>query len=160
MDRAKEHALEGCPDFTIVVAEKQEKGRGRLNRDWKSQTGGLYFSIVLRPELPPAMMHQVSFTASVCLVEVLRDHYQINATIKWPNDILVGDRKICGMLCEMEVEADMVKYLNIGMGININHLPKIKDVKTASIKQLTGQKVSRKAFLKQFIKFSKPYQDK
>lgn len=151
MDQAKQHALEGCPHFSIVVADQQEKGRGRLDRGWESQKGGLYFTMVLRPEIPPAIIHQLSFTASVCLVDVLRNHYQIEALIKWPNDILVDHHKICGMLCEMEVEADLVKYLNIGMGININKAPKIKNIATTSIKQEWGKKASRQKVLKQFI---------
>jgi BirA family transcriptional regulator, biotin operon repressor / biotin---[acetyl-CoA-carboxylase] ligase len=151
MDQAKHHALEGCPDFSVVIADIQEKGRGRLDRNWESQKGGLYFTLILRPEIPSAIAHQISFTASVCLVDVLRNDYQLEASIKWPNDILVGDQKICGMLCEIKVEADLVKYLNIGIGVNINNSPKIRNVETTSIKALVGKKISRKMVLKQFL---------
>ena len=151
MDQAKQHAQDGCPHFSIIVADQQNKGRGRLDRSWESQKGGLYFTIVLRPEIPPAIIHQMSFTASVCLVDILRKHYHIEALIKWPNDILIDNQKICGILCEMEVEADLIKYLNIGMGININKAPKIKNIATTSIKQEWGKKASRKKVLKQFI---------
>lgn len=151
MDQAKHHALDGCSDFSIVIADRQDEGRGRLNRDWESRKGGLYFTMILRPEIPPAIIHQLSFMASVSLVEVLRENYQIKASIKWPNDILVGHLKICGILCEMEVEADLVKYLNIGIGMNINYRPRIKGTETICIKDLVGKTVSRKTVLNHFI---------
>jgi len=117
MEIAKELARKGCPDFTVVVADRQKKGRGRLKRVWISDAGGLYFTLVLRPRLPIALSARVSFLASLTLAHVLREWCEIDAKVKWPNDILVQERKISGMLTEMEAEADRINFINIGIGI-------------------------------------------
>ena len=102
MEAAKELARKDCPHFTTVVAERQTSGRGRLQREWISEKGGLYFTMVLRPDLPPVLSFRVSFLASVTLAVILHEIFGIDARVKWPNDILVEERKISGMLSELE----------------------------------------------------------
>ena len=151
MEIAKELARKGCPDFTVVIAGRQKKGRGRLKRVWVSDAGGLYFTLVLRPRLPIVLSTRVSFLASLTLARVLRDWCGIDAKVKWPNDILVQERKISGMLTEMEAEADRVNFINIGIGINVNNDPSRSEPQASSIKKILGKSVSRKELLARFL---------
>ena len=123
MDTARDLARKNCPEFSVVVAGRQTAGRGRLNRQWLSDDGGLYFTIVLRPDIAVPISSRVNFLASLTMARVLRDKYKIDAAVKWPNDILVDDQKLSGMLSELEAEADRVFFINVGMGINVNNNP-------------------------------------
>jgi len=151
MDMAKDLARKNCPDFSVVIAGRQTKGRGRLNRQWLSDDGGLYFTLVLRPNIPLPMSSRVNFLASLTLARVLRDMYQIEAAVKWPNDILVDDRKLSGMLSELEAEADRVFFINIGMGININNDPTGVEPGAISLKNMLGREISRVRLLSRFL---------
>jgi BirA family biotin operon repressor/biotin-[acetyl-CoA-carboxylase] ligase len=151
MDIARELARKGCPDFTVVIAETQTCGRGRMDRNWVSPEGGLYFTLVLRPHIPPVMSPLVNFGAAFVLARTLQEFCGVDARVKWPNDVLVHDRKVSGMLSEMEAAGDQVSFVNIGIGINMNNdLP--PDLPSAtSIKNITGKACSRKAFLSEFL---------
>lgn len=151
MDVARKMAREGAPDFSVVVADTQEKGRGRLMRKWLSDDGGLYFTLILRPKLPPALSYLVNFTASMVLAETLRSRFGIEAMVKWPNDILVGGRKLSGMLSEMEAEGDMATFVNIGIGLNVNNDPTAEEPMATSLKALRGESVSRREVLAAFL---------
>ena len=147
MSKAKELARNNCPDFTTVVAGRQISGRGRLNRLWLSEEGGLYFTMVLRPDLPPVLSFRISFLASLTLARILNKIFKIDARVKWPNDILVNERKISGMLAELEAEADRVAFINIGVGLNVNNDPSAAQPAATSIKKILGREVSRKDIL-------------
>jgi BirA family biotin operon repressor/biotin-[acetyl-CoA-carboxylase] ligase len=151
MEIAKDLAQKGCPDFTVVIAGRQKKGRGRLNRAWISDDGGLYFTLVLRPRLPIVLSARVSFLASLTLARVLQQWCKIDAKVKWPNDILVQERKISGMLTELEAEADQVNFINIGIGINVNNDPSRSEPQASSIKKIIGKTVSRRKLLARFL---------
>lgn len=151
MDLAKDLARKGCPHLTVVIAGRQKKGRGRLRRVWLSSTGGLYFTLVLRPEIPTELTTRVNFFASLVLVQTLRRMYRIEAMVKWPNDILVDGKKLVGMLAEMEAEAEMATFVNIGIGINVNNRPKPKEQKAISLKKLLKRNVSRAELLLEFL---------
>jgi BirA family biotin operon repressor/biotin-[acetyl-CoA-carboxylase] ligase len=151
MDMARDLGRKGCPDFTIVVADRQTKGRGRLSRTWISEDGGLYFSIILRPDVPPVLSFKVNFAASTALAKILRDMFKINASVKWPNDILVENAKLSGMLSELEAETDRVSFINLGIGINVNNNPAPKEQKATSLKNLLGSNQSRKEILANFL---------
>jgi len=151
MDMAKDLARKNCPDFTVVIAGRQTAGRGRLNRQWLSDDGGLYFTLVLRPDIPLPMSARVNFLASLTLARVLRDLYQIEAAVKWPNDILVDDRKLSGMLSELEAEAERVFFINIGMGINVNNDPTGVEPGAISLKNMLGREISRVRLLARFL---------
>jgi BirA family biotin operon repressor/biotin-[acetyl-CoA-carboxylase] ligase len=151
MDTAKDLARKNCPDFTVVVAGRQTQGRGRLNRQWVSDDGGLYFTLVLRPDIPVPISSRVNFLASLTLARVLRDMYRIEAAVKWPNDILVDDRKLSGMLSELEAEADRVFFINIGMGINVNNDPTGVEAGAISLKTILGRESSRIKLLSGFL---------
>ena len=151
MDTAKDLARKNCPDFTVVVAGVQLKGRGRLRRVWLSAEGGLYFTMVLRPQIHPLQSSRVNFLASLTLARTLQDQFDIDAKVKWPNDILVDGKKICGMLSELEAEGDHVTFINIGMGINVNNNPEVFEAKASSIKNIVGQEIPRKEILGPFL---------
>jgi BirA family biotin operon repressor/biotin-[acetyl-CoA-carboxylase] ligase len=152
MDVARDQAKKHCPDFTIVIAGRQTKGRGRLNRRWLSDDGGLYFTMVLRPTIPLQLSFKVSFLASLTLAKVIRKMLQIDAMVKWPNDILVDERKISGMLVELEAEADRVFFIALGMGINVNNDPSEAEPGASSLRKIIGRQVSRKDLLALFLK--------
>lgn len=151
MNRATALAREGCPDGTVVIAERQQQGRGRMQRQWQSEAGGLYFSIVLRPDLPARVCPVVNLAVALDLVDSLESCCGIAARVKWPNDVLVDGRKIAGILSQMEVEADQVTFLNVGIGINLNNRPEIADKPAVSAIQLTGRAVHRAGFLADFL---------
>jgi len=151
MDTAKDLARKNCPDFTIVIAGRQTKGRGRLNRTWLSDDGGLYFTMILRPEIPVQWSFRVNFLASVTLAQVIREMLQIEAKVKWPNDILVDEKKISGMLSELEAEADRVFFISIGIGINVNNDPSGAEPGASSLKKIAGREISRKDLLARYL---------
>lgn len=107
------------PGGTVFLADTQNGGRGRLGRQWSSVPGkGLWCSILLKPTLEPTVASQFPLLAAVAITEVLRK-YGVDAMIKWPNDILVKGRKVCGILTEMGAEVDRINYLVVGFGLNV-----------------------------------------
>jgi len=151
MDLAKELARKGCPAFTTVVAGRQAQGRGRLRRVWSSEEGGLYFTVVLRPRIPGLWSARVNFLASFTLASILRQGYGVDAGLKWPNDILVDGRKLCGLLSEMESEGEQVNFINIGIGLNVNNDPPKVQPPAVSLKALLGREVPRRELLSRFL---------
>ena len=151
MDAAKELARKGCPDFTTVIAGRQTSGRGRLNRKWFSDEGGLYFTVVLRPDLPPVLSFRVSFLASLTLARTLNEMFGVDVRVKWPNDLLVDERKIGGMLSELEAEADRVAFINVGIGLNVNNNPSGIEPAATSLKAILGRKVSIKNIIARYL---------
>jgi BirA family biotin operon repressor/biotin-[acetyl-CoA-carboxylase] ligase len=151
MDIARELARKQCPHFTVVIAGRQKKGRGRLKRSWLSTEGGLYFTIVVRPEIPPVLSPRVNLVASMILAQTLRHMFNINAMVKWPNDVLVDGKKISGILSEMEAEIDRVSFISIGLGINVNNDPTPYEPMATSLKKILGKDVSRIEVLKAFL---------
>ncbi len=119
---ARRHAEEGAPGYSIVVAEEQEKGRGRLGRSWFSpRASGLWFSMILRPHmLTPANAGPVTLVAAAILANHFAGQYGLPLKIKWPNDLLIRGKKVGGILTELRGELDLVEYLVVGIGINVN----------------------------------------
>ena len=151
MEMAKKLAHKRCPNFTVVIAGCQKKGRGRLDRAWMSDPGGLYFTVVLRPQIPMMLSSRLNFLASITLARILRQAYEVDARVKWPNDILVNDRKISGMLTEVEAEADLVNFINIGIGINVNNDPSRSVAQASSLKKILGKQISKIKLLSRFL---------
>jgi BirA family biotin operon repressor/biotin-[acetyl-CoA-carboxylase] ligase len=112
-------AAEGCDDGLVVMAFSQTQGRGRLGRSWESPPDkGIYLSVVLRPPIAPAETQIFTLAAAVAAVRAIYRAAGLRTGIKWPNDIIAGGKKICGILLEMNSEADRVNYIILGMGIN------------------------------------------
>ncbi len=126
-EEAKRLALAGAPEFTTTWALEQTSGRGRRGRSWSSPRGNLYLSIVLRPEAAPALAAQIGFVAAVALAETMREVLPPGAEValKWPNDVLVGRRKVSGILPEVVAagEAGRVEILVLGIGVNVASHP-------------------------------------
>ncbi|MGA6925916.1 MAG: biotin--[acetyl-CoA-carboxylase] ligase [Desulfosarcina sp.] len=151
MDEAMALARGGCPDFSVVVAERQRSGRGRLQRTWLSAAGGLYFTVVVRPDIPIVLGGLVNLAAAVDMADLLRSMHGIDARLKWPNDILVNGRKICGVLSQLEAEGEQVVHMNIGIGLNVNNAPHVEEAVADSIASLTGGPVPRRPILIGFL---------
>lgn len=117
--KGKELAQNDIEDGSLIISEKQTLGNGRFNRKWISPKGGLWFSLVLRPNLPPTEAPKITQIAAASVYKTLRD-FNIETTIKWPNDIQINDKKLCGILAEMKCDMDQVHYLILGIGINVN----------------------------------------
>lgn len=159
MDEATDLARQECPDFTVVVADRQTQGRGRMRRVWFSGDGGLYFTVVVRPDIPVMLASLVNLAAAVEMAALLRS-YDIQASLKWPNDILIGKAKICGILSQMETEGDRISHLRIGVGLNVNNSPELEEPTAVSLKTLLGHSVSRREILVAFLnKFEKRLAD-
>ncbi|MCL4501591.1 MAG: biotin--[acetyl-CoA-carboxylase] ligase [Deltaproteobacteria bacterium] len=121
-DLAKELAAREAPEGTLVVAESQTCGRGRLGRQWDSPPGsGLYVSLLLRPKLPPTEMPQITLTTAVAVARALNRVTGVTPGIKWPNDLLLDGKKVGGILTEMETESEQIRHLVVGLGLNVNN---------------------------------------
>lgn len=119
---AHKQAQEEAPHGTVVIADEQTKGRGRLNRSWHSHKGdGIWMSMILRPTFEPHRSPQITLLAATVLAEVLKRQCGIKPQIKWPNDVLTDGKKLAGILTELQAEQDQVNYIVLGMGINVNH---------------------------------------
>jgi len=151
MDTAKTLAREGAPHMSCCVAEHQTRGRGRLNREWVSSRGGLWFTLILKPDLPPPMGYIYNFAASLCLCRTLNRLFDLDTQVKWPNDLMQNGSKLSGLLSEMETQADMIHFLVMGMGININNDPSNAAFQATSIKNILGRSVSRRMVLAEFL---------
>jgi BirA family biotin operon repressor/biotin-[acetyl-CoA-carboxylase] ligase len=147
MDAARELAKKGAGEGTIVIAEAQTQGRGRLSREWLSPEGGIYFTLVLHPRISPAYAPRINLMASVAVAATIRKLFGLKAELKWPNDVLIEGRKVCGILAEMDAEMDVVNFVNVGIGINANtSIPQFEKTVT-SLKDALGREISRKEFL-------------
>jgi BirA family biotin operon repressor/biotin-[acetyl-CoA-carboxylase] ligase len=151
MNSAKKMAREGLDDFSVIIAQNQTKGRGRLNREWISNEGGLWFTLILKPDLPPPLAYILNFAASLSLAKCLNSLFRIDAKVKWPNDILIKKEKLAGLLSEMETEGDMLKFVNIGIGLNVNNDPEQDVPDSVSIKNIIGKHASRREILIKFL---------
>jgi BirA family biotin operon repressor/biotin-[acetyl-CoA-carboxylase] ligase len=148
---ARDLARAGAAEGTVVIAEAQTAGRGRLGRSWHSPAGvNLYCSVVLRPPLPPAAAPQVALVVGVAVAVVVSEETGVRAAIKWPNDVLLGGRKVAGVLTEMDSEMERVHHVIAGIGINLNApasaFPRALRNKATSLRLATGRRVERAAF--------------
>lgn len=154
----KDEASEG----TVIITEKQTGGKGRLGRKWFSPEGGIWLSIILYPHLSPAYIPRITLITAVAVVKAIKELTRIQGLIKWPNDILIHEKKVCGILTEMSAELDLINWLVIGLGINANidhgEFPEeIKDIST-SLKEILKQKISRVKLVQLFLReFEKCY---
>ena len=141
-DYAKDLAKRNEAEGTIVFADEQIKGRGRKQRPWASPREGLWFSIILRPNIPPTEAMKVTMCAACAIAESIRKHTTLQASIKWPNDVLINNKKVCGILTELSAEIDTINYVIIGIGININNMiPSDLDKIATSLKQELDQDI-------------------
>ena len=153
-DRARELAADGASDV-VVLADQQTGGRGRRGREWSSPAGGVWMSLVLRPDLPPARAPTLTLAAAVAVTDAAREA-GVPAEIKWPNDCLVpgsgerGGAKLAGVLTEMEGEASRVSWVVLGVGVNVDVDPADLDRDATSVRAEVGA-VDRRAFVQRVL---------
>jgi len=143
----------GAVEGTVVVADRQSAGRGRLGRRWESPAGvNLYCSILLRPNIPLHQASQLTFLSAVAVAETLNDVCGLTAKVKWPNDILVAGAKISGLLNEMNAETEQIHFVILGIGVNLNMLveqfPQELNYRATSALLEAGKPVDRLLFLR------------
>ena len=151
MDQAKLLAKSNAPHQSVVIAENQTMGRGRLYRKWFSSRGGLWFTLILKPQIPPVLSYIYNFSASLCLSRTLNRLFDLDVKVKWPNDLLLEGQKLAGLLSEMETKGDMAEFINIGIGLNVNNMPRQYEPKAVSIKDILDKEVSRRLILETFL---------
>ena len=151
-DEAYQLGTAGSPEGTVVIADSQTKGKGRLQRVWHSPSGSnIYTSIILRPNLKPDRAPQISILAGVAVAEIMDNFCPGMVNLKWPNDVLLNGKKVCGILAQMKTSASRVDFIILGIGINVNinynQLPQdIKNTAT-SLAIETGRKISRQELI-------------
>lgn len=148
--RAKQLAEAGAPDGTLVVAETQSSAKGRRGRSWMAPSGsGVWFSLLLRPKIAPEHASMLTLVAAMAVEKGIRDLAGIEGRIKWPNDIVIEGKKICGILTEMSADMDDVNHVVVGIGINANirEFPEELRDKATSLLLVSGQMVRRAALL-------------
>ncbi|TCP31615.1 BirA family biotin operon repressor/biotin-[acetyl-CoA-carboxylase] ligase [Scopulibacillus darangshiensis] len=150
-------AEDGAADGTLVVADEQSTGRGRLGREWHSPMGtGIWMSLIIRPDIALHQTPQLTLLTSVAVVKAIHDITGVECGIKWPNDILYNGKKIVGILTELQAEASHVKAIIIGIGMNVNadaaDFPDELKKRAASIKSLTGREHDRPAIIQAILK--------
>lgn len=150
---AKSLAREGAKEGTLVVADKQNSGKGRLGRVWSSPARqAISMSLILRPQIMPSKASQLTLIAGVSICEAIEKVTGLNAQIKWPNDIVVNGKKICGILTEMSAQVECIEYVIVGIGVNVNIKAFPETLPYASSLALEGNKeYSRKEIIAYFL---------
>ena len=152
---AKRLHHQGSPEGTVVVARTQTAGRGRLGRRWISPPGNLYFTILLKPQVPIEVLSQLSLVAGLALVKVIQRYVNNGAIIalKWPNDVLINQQKVAGILVETDIES----YLNqgtpcyLGIGVNMHSAPDLTVYPASSIQEIVGSLPPSEDFLQYYV---------
>lgn len=161
--KAKEIALEE-PEGTVVISEEQTGGIGRLGRTWVSpKKKGIWMSIILKPEVEPMKVSKIALVGAAAVNRALSD-IGIKSGIKWPNDIVIDGKKVCGILTEMSCELNMINYVVMGIGINVNldnvDIPDDLQYKATSLKIVENKEINRKRLLASILNhFEQLYKD-
>lgn len=153
-EEAKRQGTAGAPHGTLCLAERQTDGKGRLGRNWVSTPGdGVWMSLLLRPNLAPFEVTQITLLAGLATCRAIRSLTGCDALIKWPNDIVIGGRKVVGILTEMAAQAECIDYLVVGIGINVNHskFPEELAQKATSLSMETGKKWTRSRLVQEVL---------
>jgi len=154
MDIARKLAFKGYPEGTTIISETQNRGHGRNRRIWDSKSGGLYFSVIFYPEISAAYIFLYVLAASISLVRTIRAAASLPAAIKWPNDILVDNKKVAGVLIETSGEASYPTFFILGIGVNIHNKVRTAIPGAAALIDLAHQPIFRSSF---FIMFQKNF---
>jgi|TARA_B100001971_G_scaffold214057_1_gene249527 BirA family biotin operon repressor/biotin-[acetyl-CoA-carboxylase] ligase len=147
-DEIEKAAMNGRKEGLVVFAESQTRGRGRMGRRWSSPAGkGLWFSLLLRPNFAPVECTKLTVATATALVRAIRVRTNIFPEIKWPNDIMIRGKKIAGILTEVSAELDRVRYMIVGVGVNVNQtaseFPSEIQSQSTSLKLNKGKNISR-----------------
>jgi BirA family biotin operon repressor/biotin-[acetyl-CoA-carboxylase] ligase len=153
---AKELALEGAQDGTVVLADIQNVGRGRLGRSWSSPKGGIWMSIILRPSVSSEETPLITLAAGVAVCQTIKKLYLINSGLKWPNDVIINRKKVCGILTEGCIDSGTIKFAILGIGVNLNFssnlLPKDLSQYASTLLSESGKHINSIDFFHQLLK--------
>jgi BirA family biotin operon repressor/biotin-[acetyl-CoA-carboxylase] ligase len=153
---AKKLAEEGAEEGTIIIAETQTRGRGRRGKQWISPAGGVWMSIILRPQIPPSEAPQLTLMTGVAAAETINNKFGLDVGIKWPNDILIGTRKVCGILTEANAKFSTLDYVVVGIGIDANvnteNFPSDIQKSATSLKKELNEDISGPELVQEFLK--------
>jgi BirA family transcriptional regulator, biotin operon repressor / biotin---[acetyl-CoA-carboxylase] ligase len=160
---AHQLAMDNAPHGTVVIADEQTAGKGRLKREWYSaKNKGIWMSIVLRPKILPYLAPQLTLLTATVLADVLKKELTLDPKIKWPNDIILQDKKVSGILTEMQAEQDQIQYIIIGIGMNVNQenneIPDSIQSRATSLLMESGKVVDITRLIQSiFVRFEKSY---
>ncbi|WP_135613115.1 biotin--[acetyl-CoA-carboxylase] ligase [Methanococcoides sp. AM1] len=153
-DMAKKMGFK-AEEGTVVIAEMQESGRGRKGDRWVSPKGGIWLSVILKPGILPAHAPRLTLMAGVAVAKTIRQ-FGVDASIKWPNDVVIGNKKVCGILTEMDAEVDHIGFVVIGIGINANvsveELPEELRDSSTSLSSIKGESINRASFVQALLR--------
>ncbi|TRZ96246.1 biotin--[acetyl-CoA-carboxylase] ligase [bacterium] len=154
MDNALQLGLNSAPEGTLVLAEGQARGRGRLGRDWFSpRYKGIYLSLILRPKIPVELNPLLTLMAAVSVCEAIKEILGLSVQIKWPNDIFMQNKKLGGILTELNAEMDITRFVVIGIGLNVNNEKKALPALATSLKEQNAhQQIDRVSLLKEILR--------
>ena len=141
----------GAPEWTVVVSDVQTKGHGRSGKCWSSPPGGLWFSVILRPKIPPAKIGIIQIIAANAVVDAVRKVSKVRVGVKWPNDILVRSRKLCGILVESKLIGNDLDFTIVGIGLNVNQPRKTVPSGAISLFMITGKKHNLEHILREAV---------
>ena len=155
---AKRMAEEGAPNGTLVIADKQTAGRGRCGRTWETPKGtAIAMTLLMRPNLRPEKASMLTLVMGMAVTRAVNELYSLNCQIKWPNDVIIHGKKVCGILTEMSAEMDRINYLVVGIGINANipleSFPEDIRDKAGSISGILGHDIDRVVFLQKILTY-------
>jgi len=154
-DIAKEIAKKTSAEKIVILAETQTHGKGRLGRRWISPRGGVWLSITLRPRITPKEALKLTFITSSAVARTIKTMFGLKTEVKWPNDVLVNGRKICGILTETSTKDSVVEFVVVGVGINANidleSFPINLQETVTTLKHELGYKIKRRALTRNFL---------
>ena len=152
--QARMLAREGAAHGTLVIADTQSAGRGRRGRGWISPAGeGIFMSLIVRPLVHPSQVAKMSLTLALAVAKAIEQETGLDARIKWPNDIVISGRKVCGLLLEMDATAEKVESIVAGVGINVHQTAFDEEIAhtASSLDLLAGRRMSRSAIVRAFL---------
>jgi len=143
-------------DMTVVIADEQQAGKGRLGRAWASEKStGIWMSVLLKPDIEPASAPKITLIAAAAMIQAIESVCHVEVGVKWPNDLVIGNKKICGILTEMSAELGGINYVIAGIGVNVNQTRFPEDLtdKATSIRLEKDMVYSRKKIVLHFLKY-------
>lgn len=152
-NEAKRLAREGAKEGTLIIADCQKSGKGRMGRVWSSPSGeGIWMSLILRPSILPREASQLTLIAGVAMAEAIEKVTGLTAEIKWPNDIVIHQKKVCGILTEMSAQIEGIEYVVLGIGVNVNMIAFTEELPYATSLAIEGKReYSRKQIIARFL---------
>lgn len=153
---AKQEARDEAREGTTIIAEKQTRGKGRLNRPWISPIGGIWFSVILRPQITVEESLKITLIMAVAVAKTLHSMFNLRAEIKWPNDVLVDNKKVCGILTETSSKKKNIDFVVVGVGINANFdskiLPEEFRTTATTLKEALKKEIDREKLICHLLK--------